>query len=180
MNAKVEEFINKMKEEQKAKELSQKKKHLISLGLVDESKTVKGIVYLDNWDGTKECKFNSTEKKYYKERFVVAPIEVTDEEYQEILKYAPLSETSLEKDTAEITNEAKTNWAGTIKTIAIIFLVVNIIGGFIVWMSLLDSSRTDDYAWIPVVVALVNSLLYFPLIMGFSRIVAASEKRLQG
>ena len=47
MNAKVEEFIKKMKKEQKAKELSQKKKHLISLGLVDESKTVKGIVYLD-------------------------------------------------------------------------------------------------------------------------------------
>ena len=50
MNAKVEEFINKMKEEQKLKELKQREEHLISLGLLDESKSTIKIEYRDYWE----------------------------------------------------------------------------------------------------------------------------------
>ncbi len=164
MNAKVQEFINKMKEEQKAKELIKREEHLISLGLLDEEKTKRGIVYLDNWDGTKDCKFDNEKNKYYKESYVPAAIEITDEEYQEILKYAPIIE-----EKKEVKKEFQTTWANAINITATIFLVLNIIGAFILAI---------EFGWIPIVIALTYCILWYPIIIGFSKIVAFAEKNL--
>ena len=140
MNAKVEEFIKKMEEELKAKELKLREEHLISLGLLDENKTTKGRVYLDNWDGTKDCKFDNEKNKYYKEDYIPAPLEVTDEEYQEILKYAPITK----KETNDVKNSGGTAWANAIKVIANILLAINIIGGFILSI-VLSSGQCPKY-----------------------------------
>ena len=166
MKAKVQEFINKMIEEQKAKEVIEKEEHLISLGLIDEEKTKRGIVYLDNWDGTKDCKFDNEKNKYYKESFVPAAIEITDEEYLEILKYAPKGQEKVEK-TKEST---KTTWANAISITATIFLVLNIIGALILAI---------EFGWIPIIIALTYCILWYPLIVGFSKIVKVAEKTLQ-
>lgn len=162
MNPKVQEFINKMKEEQE----NQKKKHLISLGLIDEEKTKRGIVYLDNWDGTKDCKFDNEKNKYYKESFVPAAIEVTEEEYQKILKYAPIEEQINEK----VKIGKNTTWGNAIKTTANIYLVLNIIGALILAI---------EFGWIPIVVALTYCVLWYPIIVGFSKIVKVAENTLQ-
>ncbi len=154
MNPKVQEFINKMKEEQE----NQKKKHLISLGLIDESKIITSKVY-PNEEG---WHFDYKEQVYYKG--TKSAIEVTDEEYQEILKYAPIKEKTV---TAE---EAKTIWANAINITATIFLVLNIIGAFILAI---------EFGWIPIVVALTYCVLWYPIIVGFSKIVKVAENTLQ-
>ena len=165
MNAKVQEFIDKMIEKQKGEELKQREELLISLGLIDEEKTKRGIVYLDNWDGTKDCKFDNEKNKYYKESFVPAAIEITDEEYLEILKYAPKGQAKVEK----VKESTKTTWANAINITATIFLVLNIIGAFILAI---------EFGWIPIVIALTYCILWYPIIIGFSKIVAAAEKKL--
>ena len=203
MNAQVQEFINKMKEEEKERELrlkeeenakelkrkeeelKQKENHLISLGLIDKEKSSYKKIYnsertiiYDKWD--------SQEKKYYKEIKSFVPIEVTDEEYQEILKYAPLIEEKKESiRTNEIeckeedTHKPETTWANAIKIIANILLVLNIIGGIILHIVLADNYSTDDFAWIPLVSALTYCILWYPLIVGFSKVVKVAEKNLQ-
>lgn len=178
MNAKVEDFIKKMKEEQKAKKLKQREEHLISLGLLDENKTIKDRVYLDNWDATKDCKLDSDKNKYYIESYVPAPLEVTDEEYQEILKYAPITKEE-EEETNDDKSSGGTTWANAIKVIANILLAINIIGGFILSIILSSDYTTDDFAWIPIIAALNYCILWYPIIVGFSKIVKVAEKTLQ-
>lgn len=173
MNAKVQEFINKKKSELQEKKIKQRNEHLISLGLVDESKSVEGVVYFDVWDGSKDVKWDEEKQKYSKRTYIPAPIEVTDEEYDEILKYAPIDK----KD--EVKKEVETTWANAIKVIANILLVLNIIGGIILCMVLSSDYSTEDIAWIPIVSALTYCILWYPLIVGFSKIVKVAEKNLQ-
>ena len=71
MNAKVQEFINKKKSELQEKEIKQRNEHLISLGLVDESKSVEGVVYFDVWDGSKDVKWDEEKQKYSKRLIVI-------------------------------------------------------------------------------------------------------------
>ena len=163
MNAKVHEFIDKMKKEKKEEELKERKRHLILLGLVDDNKKDKGIVYLDAWDGTKECKWDNNAQKYYKEG-IYNPIEVTDEEYQEILKYAPIPKEEALKP------EPETPTSNAIRIIAIILLILMLIGGVILSLSLGE--------WIPIVSAIIYSIFFYPLIIGFSKIVKVAEKQL--
>ena len=163
MNVKAQEFINKMKAEQREKELELRAEHLISLGLIDESASKEEIIYSDGYD---------EKQKYYKKVEVKVPIEVTDEEYREILKYAPRTDKKLAK-------KVLTSWANIIEAIADILLIINIVGGIILCLILANSYRTDDFAWVPIVAALVYGLFYYPLIVGFSRIVAIAERKLQ-
>ncbi len=164
MNAKVEEFINKMKKEQKEEELRQKEAFLISIGLVDETKKIEVIEYCD-YDGP-DCKWDKEEGKHFKIKEEYAPIEVTDEEYQELLKYV-----SIEKQ-EEIngTSKIKKTWSNTISLIANIFLVISIIVGLLL---------INEYGWVSIVLALIYCVLWYPLIIGFSIIVAVAEKQLQ-
>lgn len=163
MNAKAQEFINKKKSELQEKELKERNEHLISLGLVDESKSIEGVVYLNVWDGSSSCLWDEEKQKYCKRTYIPAPIEVTDEEYQEILKYAPIKK-------KEKVVEGKTNWASTIVLVANIFLALSIIGGIFLSM---------DYGWIPIVAASTYCILWYPIVIGFSKIVKDAEKNQQ-
>ena len=164
MNVKAQEFINKMKAEQREKELELRAEHLISLGLIDESASKEEIIYSDGYDGYGWL-WDDEKQKYYKKVEVKVPIEVTDEEYREILKYAPRTDKKLAK-------KVLTSWANIIEAIADILLLIMVVGGFILFIML-------DVAWVPIVAALVYGLFYYPLIVGFSRIVAIAERKLQ-
>ena len=168
MDAKVQEFINKMKEEEKR----QRDEKLISLGLTDENKktVIREYLKYNRYD----AKYDETKKQHYIEKEINYPIEVTEDEYQEILKYSSF----IKNETIEV-KETSTTWADAIKVIAIILLVLNIIGGFILWLVLADDYDTKDFAWIPIASALSYCILYFPLIVGFSKIVAIAERKLQ-
>ena len=167
MNNKVQEFINKMKAEQREKELKERGEHLISLGLIDEDKSIEGIVYSDVRDYSNDWKWDNEKQKYYKIGQIKAPIEVTDEEYQEILKYAPVIENEVEEI---IKPEPETPTSNAIRIIAIILLILMLIGGVILSLSLGE--------WIPIVSAIIYSIFFYPLIIGFSKIVKVAEKQL--
>ena len=160
MNEKVQEFIKRMKEEQE----KQKNKHLITLGLIDESKTTEKREYLDNFIAG--AKLDGAKNQYYIETKEYAPIEVTDEEYEEILKYAPIEEEKNEKTKVG----KKTTWGNAINTTANIYLVLNIIGALILAI---------EFGWIPIVVALTYCILWYPIIVGISKVVKVAEKTLQ-
>ena len=88
MNPKVEEFIRKAKEQRVIEEKKERDALLISLGLVDETKTIEIVEYSATRD--EEHKFIDPQKKmFYKKDIFPAPIDVSDEEYNEILKYMP-------------------------------------------------------------------------------------------
>lgn len=171
MHAKVEEFIKKMKEEEKRKRDKERDEHLISLGLVDETRSIEGFEYFDIWDGTKECVWDEEKNKYCKRSKVNAPIEVTDEEYREILKYAPLREKKKKK-------RLKGGWGSSITVVANIFLFINIIAG----IALIASYATDKIQGLDflsfIIPVVTYCILYYPLLAGFSKVVAAAEKQL--
>ena len=164
MNPKVEEFISKMKDEQE----KQKKEHLISLGLIDETKSVDVIEYYDVWDGTQECQYVPKEQKYRKKVQKYEALDVTDEEYQEILKYAPVQDYQI---SVEAKSKKQTRWSNVICAIFIIIAIVSIIIGII-------------YAWVEdsfmaIIWVVIYLAVYVPYAIGFARIVEAAEKYLQ-
>ena len=143
MNKKVQEFIDKKKDEQKVKEVEERNAHLISLGLIDK------------------------EKSTYTDAHLVA-IEVTDEEYQEILKYAPVD---VKKSTLE----------KTIKGAGIILVAINIIEIIMMFIDLGECSP-GSYAYQNLTENIgvrIAQCLYLPLIFGFAKIVGAAEKYLK-
>lgn len=154
MNAILQEFLERKKQEQREKELKQREAHLASLGLVE----VRGEIFLDSWDGCGGTVWDSEIQKYRK--INKKAIEITDEEYQELLKYAPIPQKV----------EVKTNWAGTIATVATVMIFLSVLGG------LLFLFLTGDVLYL--VFAVVYCVLWFPILMGFSKIVAAAEKKL--
>ena len=166
MNAKVQEFIEKMKtEEQKRRE-----EHLISLGLIDEEKSFIGRKYFDNWDGTTGCHWDNNENKYYKEMKIEVALDVTEEEYQEILKYCPLT-TKVEHSKQFKSKE--TTYSDAINIVAKILLIGNILGGILLFLKLSDSY----ISWVVIAIAILNAM-YYPLIKGFAKMVALAEKEL--
>ena len=164
MNPKVQEFIEKMKDE----EQKRREEHLVSLGLLDEEKSFIGKKYFDKWDGTSNCHFDRKENKYYKEMKIEVALDVTEEEYQEILKYSPQTKRK-EPETQSI----ETPYSDAINIVANILLFGNIIGGLILFFALSDSYMS----WVIIVIAILNTL-YYPLIKGFAKLVAVAEKKL--
>lgn len=162
MNTVVQDFINKKKQEQREKELKQREAHLASLGLVSGNRKI----YLDEYDGGPECFWDDEHNCWCRNAPIVA--DITDEEYQEILKYAPISEKV----------EVKTKWAGIIETVADIMLFLSSVGGMILAFVLLVDDYTTSFSWIHVILAIQYCILWYPLIMGFSKIVAVAEKNL--
>lgn len=162
MNAKLESFINKKRTE-----------HLVSLDLVDESKPIKKRNYTNVYQ--KGYHFDNVKKLYYEEVVEYEPIDITDEEYQELLKYAPIES---EKYSVTIEHIPSPTWGNRIKLIADILIALNILGGLITFFVLLDSWSTSHFAWIPLVAMLTYCILWYPLIVGFSKIVAFAEKNI--
>jgi hypothetical protein len=79
MNQKVEEFLTKAKAEETKQAEKEKRRILISAGLFE-----KETVYGDSYSA--ECPYYDNEKKkYYGTK--KNPVDVTEEEYAEILKY---------------------------------------------------------------------------------------------
>lgn len=90
MNQKLQEFLERASQEKKKKEQTQREEHLISLGLVDGEERVYSKVRYGKY-----LLWDKEQKMYYYKR--QKPIEVTDEEYELICKYAPYEESSKQK-----------------------------------------------------------------------------------
>ena len=177
MNAQLEAFINEKKAEQKRK----RDEHLISLGLVDESKTIKEKTYFSyNLEG---CKRDNT--GFYKEMIKYTPIDITDEEYEELLKYSPIttSTTQQDKNNKLLVKEEKKDepkkqskkWSSWIDKIAILSFIASIIS-IIAGIALCGDGEESGMI---LVIAGISGCLYFPMIKGFAKMVEAAETYLQ-
>lgn len=73
-------------------------------------------------------------------------------------------------------SKKETIWSDEIKLLAKIIVIINIIGGIILSVIFAKDNSLDDFSLVPIIVAIINCVIYYPLITGFSIIVAAAEK----
>lgn len=172
MNPQVQEFINRMKEEKQFQEKTTKDELLISLGLIDESKTVVKRIYEGVSSFTTGCLFDEEKQQYYIKLEKCYPIEVTDEEYQQILKYSNVATNKANKESGK----EETTWSGVISIVSKVFTFITILFGVI--FSIVFRHELDEFVLIPIVVSVINCLLIYPLMMGFSKVVEVAEKKL--
>ena len=78
------------------------------------------------------------------------------------------------KSRRKYNNERNIVWSNIIKISAKTLLVINIIGSILLYSEL----SNNEFVWIPIATFL-NGIFSFPLMMGFSEIVAAAEKKLE-
>ena len=166
MHSKLKLFLNERREQERRKALAEREAHLISLGLVEEW-TKERVEYFDEWDCTKSCTWDEKLQKYSKVVQVPVPIEVTDEEYAQILKYAPI-EGSKDK-TKKRGLRGKRTWAGTIEIIAVLLVVLSCVS-----VVLLAGVEQSMFSYLLLILPCV--IVTFVLMMGFAKIVAAAEE----
>ncbi|MBQ2363941.1 MAG: hypothetical protein II288_00060 [Alistipes sp.] len=183
MNAKVQEFIDKKKAEQREKALKQRNEHLISLGLIDEEKCIESVVYLDELDKSAPCQWDLEKQKYVKKTYIPVPIEVTDEEYQEILKYAPITEKESVDTKKSKVSKSSGGYSKVIMFAAKVFFVTHIAllaGLLYLWHEYPPQTGED---WVFFGVMFTACVFYFlfwhPIISGYATIVKAAEKSLR-
>lgn len=150
MNPKLEKLITELN----AQKAENRANHLKTLGLVDETKTVRKYV---DWNaGTYEgYLYDEDKKQWYTE--TAAPIDITDEEYEELLKL--LSETSIKKITPKKTTSVT---AGFFKFLALLSILVGVVAAF----------AADNFF------VLLYVVLVSPFLWGFAKIVEAADKYL--
>ena len=191
MNAKLEKFLSE-KRELKALEAKKKRdEHLISLGLIDEVKMMNSRKYSEYWS-EKYPNYDKNKDLYYCDMEQPSPIEISDEEYEEILKIAPLSESVTKKE-----KSFGFCWAGCIKILAYLnlflgvllnlFLITNIDKPFIArWLYNTTGvenpelvKKLAEQAQMDCIESIIYIVISFPFIIAFSKIVAAAEKYLR-
>ncbi len=147
MDAKVKEFLDAAK----AKEKKERDNHLISLGLIDEGKTQRE--YSQNY-GAGFYQWDEEKKMYYNDKAV--PVEVTDEEYEEIKKYS--SKNAVES--VELDNGAES----FLKVINIIVLIIGIIATVGLLIAAANSYRGGGVYVLSAAAVLVVSLISWAVV----------------
>ena len=133
MNPKVKQFLEEAKAKERAEFEKQRDAHLITLGLGDEEKST--LEYSDCYSPALGFeKYDREQNKYYKR--VPAPIEVTDEEYEQIKRYtAPKVQTIADSD--DEANSAEVFLGGINNIVRIIVIATSIV---IAIFALIESS----------------------------------------
>jgi ATP-dependent Zn protease len=178
--ASAQEFIKTMNEKQKKKEQEIKNEILIHLGLIDKEKSDRE--YFPYWVNEK-CKWDEEVEKYYIDKHT--PLEVSDEEYKEILKYAQI-------EGEEEKPKKSTNWGKSIETIIWIILILGIIFNLFLMFNVekptgipiyseeyelaAEAAEIDRWGYL---VNIIFFALSFPFLIGFAKLVSAAEKYLR-
>lgn len=169
MNSELAALLNKLRAERER----QKSDYLISLGLIDKTKCNKKRIFSNEFD--EGWSYDSLNDRYYKDIDEPVAIAISDEEYSELLKYSDIIDTIRGKESNKVT----TKYANIIRIVASTLFVVNIIAAVVLCTILSDSHTAKEFAWLPAVVALLYCALFYPMLIGFSKIVAVAERRLQ-
>lgn len=152
MDAKVKEFLDAAKAKEREAFEKKRDEHLISLGLIDEESEV--VREYSSYYSTRFEKWDVDKKMYYYDR--KQPVKVTDEEYEEILKYS----TKNEIEEIEIENGAE-------KFLSVmngINLAIGIIAAVVLIFVALDAYRNGGYYFLASVVILLTSLISWAIV----------------
>lgn len=159
MNEKVRAFLETKKSEEKIKLEEEKREKLVALGLCDKvyspNNTYNEEYPLSEWDE------GSSKYKYFK----VIPVEITDEEYEEVKKYTSTSDNSK---------------ANVIATILMVIAWLIFIGGFFAGITLgnVEVMTDSSYAETDTVFSFAIAISYWAVsliggtvLLGFSEII---------
>ena len=152
MDAKVKEFLDAAKAKEREAFEKKRDEHLISLGLIDEESEV--VREYSSYYSTRFEKWDVDKKMYYYD--IKQPVKVTDEEYEEILKYS----TKNEIEEIEIENGAE-------KFLSVmngINLAIGIISAVVLICIALDAYRNGGYYFLASVVILLTSLISWAIV----------------
>lgn len=163
MNEQIEKWIENRKSEQR-KEFEQKRdEHLVNIGLTDESKTIRK--YYDYF--IEGMQYDEDKGRYYKDSN--GPIDVSDEEYAEICKYAPF------KEFKQVQMKGLNNGVeGFLNIMAYITLSVGVIAFIVLLASSIDTIRYyTEFSFLTFgygVCVLISSLVVFAVLRVFRNI----------
>lgn len=149
MNTQVQDFLDKKNAEIKQEKQKLREKHLLDLGLTQGQE----CVWLDSWDGSSDCKYDSERGKYYKG--TPKAIEVTDEEYDEICKVCPEGEINVQ-------TKIETGAESTLTAIAICYLFAGGIGSILLFTIGIVANNISYI--VGSIVCLMNTLLVWALL----------------
>lgn len=175
MNPQLEKYINSKKQEQQKKYEQQRDELLMSLGLVDGSKTKVERVYSDLL--LAGYRYDDALRKYYFDKEIKLPIDITEDEYQELLKYVSKEEQPVK---SEINKDASENLIALNKVLKVLAIISLIIGIILTVFGLVDI----NYSWwnpLPFIIGILSVVSSIPLfivrvlINGFIVIVENAE-----
>ncbi len=119
MDTKVKEFIEAAKLKERKVFEKERDEHLLSLGLIDEEKSIRE--YSVNYSSFFN-KWDKKAQKYYREELV--PAKITDEEYEEVKRYAAKNAADMEN--VELNNGAE-KFLGIINTIMLVLSIIAVV-----------------------------------------------------
>ncbi len=150
MDTKVKEFLDAAKAKEREAFERKRDEHLISLGLIDEESEV--VREYSSYYSTRFEKWDVDKKLYYYDR--KQPVKVTDEEYEEILKYS----TKNEIKEIEIDNGAEK----FLSVMNVINLAIGIFAAVFLIFVALDGN--GGYYFLASVVILLTSLISWAIV----------------
>lgn len=153
MNENVQAFLDKKREAEEKKNKKEKQRVLLELGLFEkvyseDSKRSKEFP-LSEWDREAQC------EKFYKN----VPYEVTDEEYEQLVKYAE------QEEPAACSN--------TIEMILFSLAWIIYIGGFLAGIFL--SSQGYSFVWSTAIICWASAFVSGTIFLGFSEVIKLLE-----
>lgn len=171
MNPKVQKLIDQKKDQENIKENIKRKNYLLSLGLIDTENSSYTKYYKYEWE--EGCDWDEEKEQWYKPVGKLVPLDVTEEEYQQLLKYYPPTE--IENDTTPVEDlTSETSWSVIITRIIKICIILQIVG----WISCVFT-LDGFFRWYIPLCGIILALLTYPFIFGYAKIVGAAEKYLE-
>lgn len=148
MGQTVQEFIQAAQAKEREEFERKRDFHLIGLGLIDSEKSTK---YYSKYQSSVYTMWDSEKKMWYYS--TPAPLDVTDEEYEEIKRL-----TQHKTETPTLNDSAET----FLNVVLIIFLIVGILGAIILFVIGADTYSGEVY-FISGGVLLVTSMINFAI-----------------
>lgn len=156
MHALVQEYLDRKAKEKDANSLAEKVKLLVSLGLYEKYYPQQNESLADYEAAHLETAWDSKAQQYY----VKVPVEVSDEEYEEILQY----------ENVKSTDEKKNNTvSGVFEVIGFIIFFVGFIAG--VSLGVVSGRFTFSVAFIYWIAAFISGMLF----IGIAEIIKLLE-----
>lgn len=149
MNEKLKDFLDAKKDAEKKRYEEEKQKTLIELGLYEKVYSPDNN-YSEEFSSSEWDSANLT-NKYYKK----VPVEITDEEYQEVKKYSK----------GDVLVQNNNPIATTLRVIAVLVYIVGFIGGIVI------GDAVAEYSWGTAFIYWFVSFFSGTTILGFAEII---------
>jgi hypothetical protein len=145
MNEIVVKFIKEQNEKLRQEKQKEKDKHLLELGLIDENLSEKQYAGASTTEGdAKVWGYKHHDSKGYFKIIKGVPLNVTDEEYEEICKVSPPTKT-IPDDKFQVELLEKTDSIRKMVKFFVILTVISMVCGFILALVALSKGSTYSY-----------------------------------